>query len=323
MIIAMAMILGLLLDLLLGDPAWLTHPVVLIGRLIDKLEKALRKRFPETDRGERKAGTLLVILVLLIVAAGTTGICWLAWRIHPGLGMAVQIIWCWQAVAVKDLRVESMRVYHALTPDTDLPKARELVGWIVGRDTNVLDEKGVTKAAVETIAENFSDGVAAPLFYMAIGGAPLAMVYKAVNTMDSMLGYKNEKYLWFGRTAAKLDDAAGYLPARLAALLFIAGSGLCGFSAKGAYRIWKRDRRNHASPNAAQTESACAGALGIQLAGPAVYFGEVYDKPYIGDPDRPVEAEDIPRTNRIMYAASILGLLVFAACRAGITLLIW
>ena len=323
MIIAFAMVCGLLLDFLLGDPAWLTHPVVLIGKLIDKLEKGLRKRFPATDKGERKAGTIEVILVLLTVAVITGGVCWAAWKIHPALGMAVQIIWCWQAVAVKDLRVESMRVYHALTPETDLPKARERVGWIVGRDTNVLDAEGVTKAAVETIAENFSDGVAAPLFYMAIGGAPLAMVYKAVNTMDSMLGYKNEKYLWFGRTAAKLDDAAGYLPARLAAMFFIAGSGLSGFSAKGAWRIWKRDRRNHASPNAAQTESACAGALGIRLAGPATYFGEVYDKPYIGDPQRPVEAEDIPRTNRIMYAASILALLVFAGVRLGIAALLF
>ncbi len=180
--------------------------------------------------------------------------------------------------------------------------ARQAVGRIVGRDTEALTREGVIRAAVETVAENASDGVIAPLFYMMLGGAPLALTYKAVNTMDSMVGYKNERYLHFGRAAAKLDDAANCLPSRIAALLWVAAAALTGNDAKGAWRIWRRDRRNHASPNSAQTESACAGALGVQLAGPATYFGQYYDKPTIGDATRPIEPEDILRANRMRCA---------------------
>ena len=180
----------------------------------------------------------------------------------------------------------------------------------MGRDTAELTAEGVTKAAVETVAENASDGVIAPLLYMLIGGAPLALTYKAINTMDSMLGYKNEKYLYFGRIPAKLDDAANYLPSRLAALLWVAAAAFTHNDAKGAWKIWRRDRRNHASPNSAQTESACAGALGVQLAGPAYYFGEYYAKPTIGDALRPIEPEDILRANRMMVAESILALAI-------------
>ena len=168
---------------------------------------------------------------------------------------------------------------------------------------------------METVAENASDGVIAPLFYMMLGGAPLALTYKAVNTMDSMVGYKNERYLHFGRAAAKLDDAANYLPSRIAALLWVAAAALTGNDAKGAWRIWRRDRRNHASPNSAQTESACAGALGVQLAGPATYFGQYYDKPTIGDAARPIEPEDILRANRMMRVAGVLGLMAAAGIR--------
>ena len=186
---------------------------------------------------------------------------------------------------------------------------------IVGRDTQSLTAEGVTKAAVETVAENASDGVIAPLFYMLIGGAPLALTYKAINTMDSMLGYKNEKHLYFGRCAAKLDDVANWQPSRLAGLLWVAAAALTGGSAAGAWKIWRRDRRNHASPNSAQTESACAGALGVQLAGPAYYFGEYYNKPTIGDPLRPIEPQDIVRANRMMYAESLLALALGLAVR--------
>ena len=196
--------------------------------------------------------------------------------------------------------------------------ARKAVGRIVGRDTSELTEEGVTKATVETVAENFADGVLAPLLYLAIGGAPLALTYKAVNTMDSMLGYKNEKYIDFGRASAKLDDFCGFAPARLAALFFVAAAALTGRDFKSAYRIWRRDRFNHASPNSAQTEAACAGVLGIRLAGPAYYFGEYYDKPYIGDATREIEAEDILRANKLMVAASLLA----TACFVGIHLLI-
>ena len=209
---------------------------------------------------------------------------------------------------------ESRNVYKELAKG-DLPAARRAVARIVGRDTENLTAEGVTKAAVETVAENASDGVIAPLFYMLIGGAPLALTYKAINTMDSMLGYKNKKYLYFGRCAAKLDDAANWLPSRLAALFWVAAAALTGSSAKGAWRIWRRDRHNHASPNSAQTESACAGALGVQLAGPAYYFGAYYDKPTIGDALRPIEPEDILRADRMMYTESVLALIIGLAVR--------
>ena len=200
-----------------------------------------------------------------------------------------------------------MRVYERLKQG-DLTGARQAVSRIVGRDTEALTAEEVAKAAVETVAENFSDGVAAPLFYMLLGGAPLALAYKAVNTMDSMVGYKNERYLYFGRAAAKLDDAANWVPSRLAALCWIGSAFLTGQDGRGAWRIWRRDRRRHASPNSAQTESACAGALGVQLAGPASYFGKAVDKPAIGDPGRTVEPEDIARANRMLYAAGGLAL---------------
>ena len=219
-----------------------------------------------------------------------------------------------QALAATGLAQESTNVYRQLEKD-NLPAARKAVSRIVGRDTEKLTREGVTKAAVETVAANASDGVIAPLFYMMLGGAPLALTYKAVNTMDSMVGYKNEKYLNFGRAAAKLDDAANYLPSRIAALLWIAAAALTGNDAKGAWRIWRRDRRNHASPNSAQTESACAGALGVQLAGPATYFGEYYDKPTIGDAARAIEPKDILRANRMMRVASVLGLIAATGIR--------
>ena len=190
------------------------------------------------------------------------------------------------------------------------------MGRIVGRDTQELTAEGVIKAAVETVAENFSDGVAAPLCYMLVGGAPLALAYKAVNTMDSMVGYKNDRYLYFGRAAAKLDDAANLIPSRLAALCWIGGAFLTGQDGRNAWKIWRRDRHNHASPNSAQTEAACAGALGVQLAGPASYFGKVVEKPTIGDPGRNVEPEDITRANRMLYAAGGLAFAVGLGIKA-------
>ena len=229
----------------------------------------------------------------------------------------VSLVWCWQALAMRDLAAESRNVWRELQKE-DLPAARKAVGRIVGRDTDRLTAEGVIRAAVETVSENFSDGVAAPMLYMFLGGAPLALAYKAVNTMDSMVGYKNEKYLWFGRAAAKLDDAVNYIPARISAFCWIAAAALTGQDWKGAWRIWRRDRRCHASPNSAQTEAACAGSLGVRLAGPAWYFGELYDKPMIGDALRPVESDDILRAIRMMIAASTLLLAVCAAVRFGL-----
>jgi len=311
-----AALCGFALDLLLGDPAWLTpiHPVVLMGRAIAALEKRLRRVFPKTDRGEKAAGALLA----LFMTSGTYTLCKLILRLSnhlsPLFSFALESIWCWQALAVRDLKVEALRVQTALETE-GVEAARVAVSRIVGRDTAALDEKAVARAAVETVAENFSDGVIAPLLYMLLGGAPLALCYKAVNTMDSMAGYKNTRYLHFGHVPAKLDDAANYVPSRLAALLLTAAAKLCGEDAASAYRIWKRDRRKHASPNSAQCEAAMAGALGLRLCGPAAYFGERHEKPWIGDRRREIVPGDISRACRMEYAGAALGLAVLGTIR--------
>ena len=314
--ILLAALCGFGLDLLLGDPEKLAplHPVVLMGKAIQALETGLRACFPATERGELAAGRVLAALLPLGTLCISALLLRLLRGVWPPLAFVLAVIWCWQALAVKDLRVEALRVFRALR-ENGLESGRRAVSRIVGRDTSVLDEAGVIRAAVETVAENFSDGIIAPLFYMMIGGAPLALCYKAINTMDSMVGYKNERYLHFGRAAAKLDDAANYLPARLAALLLIAAAALTGGNPKDALRIWRRDRRKHASPNSAQCEAAMAGALGLRLCGPAVYFGTRYDKPYIGDDNRPIEPEDIPRACRMEYAGAFLGLAVMGLIR--------
>lgn len=306
---------GFVLDALFGDPAWLPHPVVYMGKAISKLEKFLRPRLPKTPQGELLGGAIVAFCLPVGTFLLTGLVCWGAARLHPLLGLAVQMFWCGQALAARGLVQESTNVYKELKKP-DLPGARKAVSRIVGRDTAELTAEGVTKAAVETVAENASDGVIAPLLYMLIGGAPLALTYKAINTMDSMLGYKNEKYLYFGRVPAKLDDVANYLPSRLAGLLWVAAAAFTHNDAKGAWKIWRRDRRRHASPNSAQTESACAGALGVQLAGPAYYFGQYYPKLTIGDALRPIEPEDILRANQMMYVASSFALAWGCALRA-------
>ena len=310
---------GFLLDLLLGDPDLLTaiHPVVLMGHVITALEKRLRAWFPKTEKGERAAGAALAFLLPVATLLLSTALLILLQKVWMPLAFLVDVIWCWQALAIRNLRDEAMRVYHALREES-LSEARTAVGRIVGRDTAALDADGVRRATVETVAENFSDGVVAPLFYMMLGGAPLALCYKSINTMDSMVGYKNEKYLHFGHVAAKLDDAANYIPARLAALFLIAATRLCGENAGEARRIWRRDRRKHASPNSAQCEAAVAGALGIRLCGPAYYFGTLYDKPFIGDDRRTIESEDIRRACRLELAGSILCLILMGLARLGI-----
>ena len=305
--IGYAVLGGFVLDAIFGDPAWLPHPVVYMGKAISVLEKGLRARLPKTPEGELWGGRILAFCLPVGTLALTSLVCIGAAALHPLLGLAVQMFWCGQALAAKGLVQESTNVYRELTKP-DLPAARTAVSRIVGRDTQALTAEGVTKAAVETVAENASDGVIAPLLYMLLGGAPLALTYKAINTMDSMVGYKNTQYLYFGRAAAKLDDIANYLPSRIAALLWVAAAALTGNDARSAWRIWRRDRRNHASPNSAQTEGACAGALNVQLAGPAYYFGEYYPKPTIGDAVRPIEPEDIRRADRMMYAESLLAL---------------
>ncbi len=301
---------GFLLDLLLGDPHCFPHPVRLIGKLIAGAEKRLRRLGRgkgNKDILELCQGTGLVLIVLTCVVLAASVLLFFAYGLHPYAGMAAECVMTYQLLAVKCLKVESMEVYQCLK-EGDLERARTAVSMIVGRDTVCLDEEGVAKAAVETVAENTSDGVIAPMLYLAAGGPVLGFFYKAVNTMDSMIGYKNERYLYFGRAAAKLDDVLNFIPARVSAVLMIAASAVAGshFSAKGALAVYRKDRRRHASPNAAQTESVCAGALGIRLAGDASYFGRTVKKPFIGEALRRVEYEDIRRVNRLMYITAWL-----------------
>ena len=306
---------GFILDLIIGDPRWLYHPVCLIGNLIAFLEKILRKIFPKTNKGELAAGIVEVILVCLFSGGIPYLILHFLYGVSVWAGLVLETFWCYQLLATKSLKTESMKVYDRLKNGT-LDEARYAVSMIVGRDTQSLTEEGVTKAAVETVAENSSDGIIAPMFYMAIGGVWLMFLYKGINTMDSMLGYKNDKYLYFGRCAAKLDDVANFIPARISGWLMVAATVFVKMDTKNAAKIYRRDRRNHASPNSAQTEAAMAGALDVQLAGNAYYFGKLYKKPTIGDPIRPVEYEDIRRMNRLMYAGVILALALVATVAA-------
>lgn len=308
---------GLLLDLLFGDPVWLYHPVRLIGNWISWAERQLRK---VCGSHLMAAGGVLWVMTALMAFLIPFALLALAGWLHPALRFLLETFWCFQILAARSLSSESRKVYEKLK-ESDLPGARRAVSMIVGRDTEKLTEEGVTKAAVETVAENTSDGVTAPLIYMMIGGAPLGFLYKAVNTMDSMLGYKNDRYLYFGRIPAKMDDIFNYIPARITGLLMTAAAFLTGLDGKNAWRIYRRDRRKHASPNAAQTESVCAGALGVQLAGDAVYFGKVYKKEFIGDALRRIEPEDIQRTGRLMYAAELLTFLLCGGIKLTLILL--
>lgn len=307
----MALLIGFTLDLIFGDPYWLYHPVCVIGNLIAFLEKRIREIFPKSHKGELAGGTLVVLLVCLFSFGVPLAVTRMLYRSAPLAGFVLETFWCYQLFAAKSLKTESMKVYDRLKNGT-IEEARYAVSMIVGRDTKSLTEAGVIKAAVETVAESTSDGIIAPMCYMALGGVPLMFLYKGINTMDSMLGYKNEKYLYFGRCAAKLDDVANYIPARIAGCLMAAASFLVSLDGKNSWKIFRRDRRNHASPNSAHTESAMAGALNVQLAGDAWYFGKLYKKPFIGEPDRPVEIEDIKRANKLMYATAILGAVVLA-----------
>ncbi len=301
----MAFIAGFLLDLLIGDPHGWPHPVIWIGKLISGLTKVLLNEDDTPDK-KRRRGLLMVVIVIAVPVSITALIMHITYTYNSYLGLIIEAVITYQCLAAKSLYTESMKVYHGL--NESLQAGRDAVSMIVGRDTASLDEIGVTKAAVETVAENTSDGVIAPMIYLAIGGPVLGICYKAINTMDSMVGYKIDKYLDFGRYAAKLDDIVNFIPARISALLMIFACLFLGkdFDASQAWRIFKRDRFNHASPNSAQTESACAGALGLQLAGPASYFGKLVDKKYIGDKTREINLSDIKRANRLMFATSLI-----------------
>ena len=324
-----AFIAGFVLDLLIGDPHFIPHPVRLIGSLISSLDKRLNCDAGYNSSEKKlnlikyKRGMLLAFTVIFATFAMSVIIIVAAYSINLYAGVIAEAVMTWQILATKCLRVESMRVYDELRTD-GVDAGRRAVSMIVGRDTSVLDAAGVTRAAVETIAENTSDGVIAPMLYTAIGGPVLGFVYKAVNTMDSMLGYKNDKYMYFGRFAARLDDVVNFIPARISAYLMIAAAFIGGrqFDGKNAYRIFKRDRFNHASPNSAQTESVCAGALRVQLAGDAVYFGKLVKKKYIGDGLREIEYEDIKRANRLMYITAFLCELLSVAVMSLVLILL-
>ena len=305
----LALVLGFILDLIIGDPHGLYHPIRLVGNLIGLLEKHMNKKSDSPDR-QMVMGWLMALIVITLSSGIPLLLLLLAYRIHPVCGLVLETVMCWQLLATKSLKDESMKVYRKLKKH-DLQGSRHAVSMIVGRDTEVLDETGVTKAAVETVAENTSDGVIAPMFYMAIGGAFLGWMYKSVNTMDSMVAYKNDRYLYFGRIPAYLDDIANYIPARLAGLLMVLASFLVKLDGTHAFAIFKRDRYNHASPNSAQTEAVMAGALNVQLAGDAWYFGELHKKKTIGDDIRPVEAEDIVRANKLLYGTAVVSLVIF------------
>ena len=309
-----ALILGFCLDLLIGDPHGIPHPVVYIGKLIDVTEKGMRKLFPKTDRGETFAGAAVWLIVVTVSAGIPLLVLHLAYGANCWLGLLLETILCAQILATKSLKTESMKVYQALQTG-DLSKARYAVSMIVGRDTQYLDEAGVTRAAVETVAENTSDGIIAPMLFLAIGGAPLGFFYKAVNTMDSMLGYVEMPYKNVGLVPAKMDDVFNYIPARISAFLMLAAGGLLGMDVKNGWKIFKRDRYNHSSPNSAQTESVCAGLLGLRLAGDAWYHGVLHKKKFIGDPIRQIVPEDIPLACRLLYGTAFLGLLVFCAVK--------
>ncbi|WP_044973110.1 adenosylcobinamide-phosphate synthase CbiB [Ruminococcus sp. HUN007] len=303
---SLPLITGFLLDCLIGDPYTLPHPVRLIGKLIAGMEGFVRKKFNDLFTG----GVFLTVTVVLITAVVSAAVLFLAYSIHPAAGIITESIMIFYLLAARNLRDESMKVFRA-AESGDTEGARKAVSMIVGRDTSKLDRDGIVRAAVETVAENTSDGVTAPMFWTALFGAAGGFVYKAVNTMDSMIGYKNEKYKDLGRCAAKLDDVLNYIPSRFTALLMVLSCPFIRLDGKNAYRIWKRDRRKHASPNSAQTESACAGALHLRLAGDAWYFGELHKKEYIGDDDRAIEPADIRGANRLMYVSSVF-MLVFS-----------
>jgi len=301
-------IIAFLLDLVLGDPVWLPHPVRWIGRFAAGLESPLRR----VIRPERLAGIFAVLLVLGATGATAFLAVWAARFWHPLAGDLVSVILLYTCFAGCDLARHSGRVYRALDAG-DLPEARRRVGLLVGRDTENLDEPEVVRAAVESVAENMVDGVTAPIFFAVLGGPVGAMVYKAINTLDSTFGYKNERYLRFGWASARLDDVANWLPARLTAPLVAVAAALLGLRPAGAWRMFRRDGRNHPSPNSGLTEAAVAGALGVQLGGVNSYFGKPSERPRMGDPLESLQRRHILRVNRLMLLASALFLLALAA----------
>jgi len=312
-----AIIIGFIIDFFVGDPHSIPHPVVAIGKLISFLDKKLR--MGGGDKRDILRGTWTVLIVVIVSTAVPSAILFVMWKFHPAAYLAVSSIMCAQIIAAREL-VRECDVVEKAVEKGDIEEARKAVSYVVGRDTEALDKEDICRAAVETIAENGSDGVIAPLFWMFLFGAPGGFFYKAVNTMDSMLGYKNDKYLYFGRAAAKTDDVVNFIPSRISALLMIAACPLCHLDGRNAWRIFRRDRFKHTSPNAAQTESVFAGALNVRLNGSAFYGGILHEKEYLGDDARPIESTDIKRSGYLMYTASSMMLIIGVLIRMGVLL---
>lgn len=311
-----SIIAGYIIDLIFGDPRTVPHPVVAIGKLVSFCTDRLLCQ-DSGAKEKRRNGIFMVVIVECACIAVPFCILYLAYRLHLMAGIVIEGIMCWQILAAKSLKTESTKVETALY-NNNIEEARFNVSMIVGRDTANLDAEGITKAAVETVAENSSDGVIAPLFYMLFGGAVAGFLYKGINTMDSMAGYKNEKYIDFGRAAAKLDDIANFIPARISALLMVVSAFILGYDAANAWKIFLRDRYKSTSPNAGQTEAACAGALGIELLGDAYYFGKLVKKPSIGDALRDIEPCGIHKANKLMYCMEFLMVVFIIVLRLGV-----
>ena len=317
---AAVVFLGFIADCFFGDPVYRFHPVRIMGGFISKGDKLLRK-----DHHNNAVSFILgMILSLILIAASYIlpfFLLFFLYKIHITAGLLAEIIFCYQIFAAKSLKDESMKVYYELEKN-DILKARLYLSYIVGRDTENLNEEEISKAAIETVAENLSDGVIAPMTYMFIGGAPLGFAYKAVSTLDSMIGYNNEKYAYFGKFAARMDDIVNFIPSRISALFMIIASLLCKLNVKQAWKIFIRDRYNHKSPNSAHTESVCAGALGLSLSGDNYYKGVLVKKPVIGDFHRPAEKDDIKLANRLMYETSWIVLIIGTGIRIALYVLL-
>lgn len=300
-----------ILDLIIGDPGWWPHPVVYIGKFIKAVEDGLFHVFslnpgPDEDKGRKLfAGVILWLVTVSISVSVPWSAVFILRRLNKWVGIVLEILLCSQLLAVRSLFAESMKVYRALKQG-DTEAARLYVSMIVGRDTDKLDEAGIIRAAVETVAENTSDGVTAPIFWYVLLGLPGIFLYKASNTLDSMVGYKNERYLYFGRASARIDDLLNFIPARITGFLMGIAAGAAGFDLRNSLKIFMRDRKNHASPNSAHPEAAMAGALGLRLGGNAWYFGRLHEKPTIGDDLRPPVAEDIRNANKIMLTTAVI-----------------
>jgi adenosylcobinamide-phosphate synthase len=303
-------LIAFLLDLLIGDPRWFPHPVRFIGKLALALETLLRKLVPH----QKSAGILTVIVVLIITGAFAQALLSVAAAIHPYAATAMSIFILYTTLAARDLVKHSHAVYLSLKKN-DLPEAQKRVGLIVGRDTGRLDKEGISRAAIESVAESMVDGVTSPLFFAVLGGPLGAILYKAVNTLDSTFGYKNERYINFGWAAARLDDVANFIPARLTAILVPFAALLSGNSFLNSLKILLRDRLKHTSPNAGHTEAAVAGALKIQIGGPNNYFGKLVEKPTIGDQIHLVAPKHIRKANILMLITAWLSLGFFISIR--------